>query len=267
MSLQFLKASSDDAIAITAISEQAFDTDVEVGAVEAGGPPEYKSLAFHKKMAEANCLYKLVDDGKIVGGAIIFLQGDELNVGRIFVSPECFRKGYGIFIMQQVEKSFSAVKKFTLDTPVWNVRTNSFYQKLGYRETRRDEEFVYYEKVNEHGQGVFDMKDFIACCGLDCEKCEARIATINNDDKARAVVAKKWSEWNKVEIMPEMINCTGCRIAGVKTPFCGNICGIRKCAMSKNYKTCADCSEMESCKTLSMITKNNADALKNLRGI
>ena len=115
-------------------------------------------------------------------------------------------------------------------------------------------------------EGDFNMKDFISYCGLDCEFCEARLATINNDDNARAAVAKKWSEWNKTEITPEMINCTGCRIAGVKTPFCGNICGIRKCAMSKKYETCADCAEMESCTKLSMITKNNADALKNLRG-
>lgn len=26
------------------------------------------------------------------------------------------------------------------------------------------------------------MKDYIAFCGLDCEFCEARIATVNNDD-------------------------------------------------------------------------------------
>ena len=26
------------------------------------------------------------------------------------------------------------------------------------------------------------MKELIAYCGLDCEKCEARLATINNDN-------------------------------------------------------------------------------------
>ena len=56
------------------------------------------------------------------------------------------------------------------------------------------------------------MNDFIAYCGLDCEKCEARIATMNNDDALRQKVAKEWSVMNEVEITPEMINCTGCRI-------------------------------------------------------
>ena len=37
------------------------------------------------------------------------------------------------------------------------------------------------------------MNEFIAYCGLDCEKCEARIATMNNDDALRQKVAKEWS--------------------------------------------------------------------------
>ena len=75
-----------------------------------------------------------------------FIKGDELNVGRIFVASEHFRKGYGIFMMQEIEAMFSNVKEFTLDTPIWNVRTNSFYTKLGYKEIKRDKEFVFYSK-------------------------------------------------------------------------------------------------------------------------
>ena len=146
MSLQFLKASTADAVSLMCISKKAFDSDVEVGASSVGGPPGYATLSFHTKMARMNCLYKLVDDYKIVGGALLFLKDDILNVGRIFVAPEYFRKGYGIFMMQQIEESFAEVKVFTLDTPIWNVRTNTFYQKLGYVEVRRDGDFVYYEK-------------------------------------------------------------------------------------------------------------------------
>ncbi len=29
------------------------------------------------------------------------------------------------------------------------------------------------------------MKDYIAYCGLDCEKCEARLATVNNESRPR----------------------------------------------------------------------------------
>ena len=38
------------------------------------------------------------------------------------------------------------------------------------------------------------MKKMIAYCGLDCEKCDAYIATINDDQKLRKKTAKLWAE-------------------------------------------------------------------------
>ena len=147
MSLQFLKAGTADALTLVGISKHAFESDVEVGAFELCGPPGYKSLPFYTKMARMNCLYKVVEDnGLTVGGAVLFVKNNEMNIGRIFVSPEHFRKGYGIFMMEQIETMFPDMKTFSLDTPIWNVRTNTFYQKLGYTEIRRDSDFVYYEK-------------------------------------------------------------------------------------------------------------------------
>ena len=147
MSLQFLKAGTADALTLVGISKHAFDSDVEVGASVVCGPPGYKSLQFYTKMARMNCLYKLIDeDGFTVGGAVLYVKDNEMNVGRIFVAPEQYRKGYGIFMMQEIEAMFPEVQTFTLDTPIWNVRTNAFYQKLGYEEVNRDGNFVYYEK-------------------------------------------------------------------------------------------------------------------------
>ena len=108
------------------------------------------------------------------------------------------------------------------------------------------------------------MKDLIACCGLDCEACEARTATINDDDELRKKVAKLWSELNGVEITSEMINCEGCRIDGAKTPYCDSLCPIRQCVLSRGYETCAGCSELKSCEKDGMIIRNNPDALRNL---
>ncbi len=146
MSLQFVKASTSDALTLNGISKRAFDSDVKVGAPSAGGPPGYMSVPYHTKMAGSGHLYKLTENGLIVGGAIMFLDKDKLNIGRIFVSPEHFRKGYGIYMVQEIETMFSDVKEFTLDTPLWNVRTNAFYTKLGYTEVRRDKEFIYFSK-------------------------------------------------------------------------------------------------------------------------
>ena len=109
------------------------------------------------------------------------------------------------------------------------------------------------------------MNDFIGCCGLDCESCEARIATVNDDDDLRRKVAKLWSELNHAEITPEMIHCTGCRLPGEKTPYSEALCPIRQCVRSRDHATCGDCVEMERCDKLGAITKNNAQALENLK--
>ena len=69
------------------------------------------------------------------------------------------------------------------------------------------------------------MNEYIAYCGLNCEACEARLATVNNDDALRQRVAREWSDLNGVEITPEM----------------------------------------NACEKLAMITGNNADALHRLK--
>ncbi len=109
------------------------------------------------------------------------------------------------------------------------------------------------------------MKEYIAFCGLDCETCEARIATVKNDDALRKKVAGRWSELNGVEITPEMINCAGCRIEGVKTPYCEALCPIRQCALTRSVATCGDCSEMDTCEKLGAVTGNSPDAYHNLK--
>ena len=110
------------------------------------------------------------------------------------------------------------------------------------------------------------MRNMIAYCGLDCEKCDAYLATINNDQALREKTAKLWAELNNVPILPEHINCLGCRVEGTKTVFCDSLCAIRKCALNKGIATCGECSDLESCPTVGAILENNPSTLKNLKG-
>ena len=105
----------------------------------------------------------------------------------------------------------------------------------------------------------------IACCGLDCETCDARIATITNDNALRKKTAARWTELNGVTITPEMISCTGCRIDGAKTSFCDKLCSIHNCVREKGLDTCADCTQMDVCQELGRITSNNPSAMENLK--
>ena len=111
------------------------------------------------------------------------------------------------------------------------------------------------------------MNDLIAYCGLDCGKCQAREATLNDDEKLRGQVAALWSELNGVQITPEMINCMGCRAEGPKTPYCEKMCPIRICASERRFETCGECSELDKCEKVAAITRSSAQALSNLHKI
>lgn len=110
------------------------------------------------------------------------------------------------------------------------------------------------------------MKKLIAYCGLDCEKCDAYLATIHDDQKLREKTAKLWAELNNAPILPEHINCQGCRVEGAKTVFCDTMCEVRQCALKKGFATCADCPDLEGCPTVGAIFENDPSALENLKG-
>ena len=47
------------------------------------------------------------------------------------------------------------------------------------------------------------MNDYIAYCGLDCETCEARLATVYNDNELRIKVSKEWSKTDDEAMEPD----------------------------------------------------------------
>lgn len=114
---------------------------------------------------------------------------------------------------------------------------------------------------------VIKMKELIACCGLDCEQCEARIATIRDDHDLREKTAQKWSEMNNApEITPEIVNCMGCRADGVKFAYCSQYCEIRKCVSKKGFTTCGDCKELNDCRIVDAAFANAPEAREYLMG-
>ena len=110
------------------------------------------------------------------------------------------------------------------------------------------------------------MRPNIACCGLDCEQCDAYIATLHDDQALREKTARLWAELNHAPILPEHIHCQGCRADGVKTVFCEQLCAVRRCARQRGVVTCGDCPEMETCPTVGAIFANAPQAKKNLIG-
>jgi len=148
--MQLVKALPEHIPDLVRISKAAFDSDVTVGSSAVGVPPEYDSPEWHIEMMNQGHLFAAIDGRTVIGGAILF--GDEnddsfMYIGRIFISPDVFRRGYGIELMRQIESFHPRITAWYLDTPIWNIRTNNFYKKVGYAEIKRDDEMIYYRKI------------------------------------------------------------------------------------------------------------------------
>lgn len=109
------------------------------------------------------------------------------------------------------------------------------------------------------------MEKLIAYCGLDCVECDARKATLANDDALRAATAEKWSKEFNFAFTPEMVNCTGCKEAGAKIGHCAE-CEMRACGLERRVVNCGDCEKYASCAKINDFLKMVPQAKANLNG-
>jgi hypothetical protein len=111
------------------------------------------------------------------------------------------------------------------------------------------------------------MEKIISCCGLNCAACEARIATLTNNNELRKETAEKWQKaYNSPGITAEMINCTGCMEPGIKIGHASE-CQVRNCAIAKGYKSCSECIDLTTCTIVAQIHKFAPEALQNLMSL
>jgi RimJ/RimL family protein N-acetyltransferase len=151
---RFEKAHPEDAKTLALISGRAFDNDVHYGAPGPGGPPGYKHDMWQIRMMARGCYYKIILDERnptIIGGFIIFQNSyGDCELGRIFIDPQYQNQGIGTQAMAFMEGAFPEARRWTLGTPLWNLRTQHFYEKVGYVRTRTDSrDGVHYEKRRE----------------------------------------------------------------------------------------------------------------------
>ena len=153
--MYLVKAKEDSLKRIVDMSIRAFKTDVIVGE-EKAGPPEFDSVEWHKQMVREGHLYQAMIGKNLVGAAIVFPDEakNSVYIGRIFIDSIYHRKGYGIRLMECIEKEFPFAAEFNLDTPSRNERTNAFYKKSGYRVIKVENGFTFYRKKIEIQNGV-----------------------------------------------------------------------------------------------------------------
>jgi ribosomal protein S18 acetylase RimI-like enzyme len=149
--ITFERATADDAEALVRIQIAAFHDDARIyPGVEIGGPPGYDSIDnLLRKIAEDEC-YKIVHEGQLIGGIVIFDRGQgHFHLDIICIDPDYHNQGIGTRAMQFIEEAYPATK-WSLDTPDWAVRNRHFYEKLGFvkvgEEALPDITLICYEK-------------------------------------------------------------------------------------------------------------------------
>lgn len=90
------------------------------------------------------------------------------------------------------------------------------------------------------------MGNLSAYCGLRCDACPIRLASIEKDEERqyamRVSISKQCNTLYGLTLQPEDIgDCDGCRAkTNRKFPTCKQ-CEIRTCAIGKHIQNCASC--------------------------
>ena len=120
------------------------------------GPTGYDDYEKEKENIANYPVYKMVLNGKIIGGMTCCDQGDGMFwLGGIYIDSKHQNMGIGVKAITFLEKEFPQAKCWRLDTPYKNYRNHHFYEKMGYKkigetEPKADKDGFYlfvYEKV------------------------------------------------------------------------------------------------------------------------
>lgn len=142
------KALKTDADTLANIQKASFDDESkQFNNNESGGPPGYDSIKWQEEMMNYGDYYKVLLDGKIIGGAIIITESNGVhNLGRIFLDAKYQNQGIGKKVMKEIERIYGDTNKWWLDTPRWSVRNHHFYEKCGFTKVREEGDLYIFEK-------------------------------------------------------------------------------------------------------------------------
>lgn len=142
------RAIKNDAQKLAEIQKASFDDESKhFNNNKLGGPSGYDSISWQEEMMEKCEYFKVLFNGEIIGGAMIFIESNHVhNLGRIFIDPIFQNQGIGMKVMNEIERNFPDSTKWWLDTPRWSVKNHYFYTKCGFTKVREEGDLYIFEK-------------------------------------------------------------------------------------------------------------------------
>ncbi len=140
--IEIKQATLDDVAKLTEIQTRTFQEDnkLKPPGCSMEGPPGYDSVDWNAAWIAKTPYYKVLLDGQIVGGIIVFDMGHgHYELGRIYVDPDFQNQGIGQQAVKQMFEAFPNADVWTVGTPSWAVRNQHFYEKMGFVKVRETE--------------------------------------------------------------------------------------------------------------------------------
>jgi len=140
--IEIWKATSKDAARLTEIQTRTFEDDNKLKPPGSSmeGPPGYNSADWNAGWIAKVPYYKILFEGQIVGGIIVFDMGQgHYELGRIFVDRDFQNRGIGQWAVGLMFAAFPEAEKWTGGTPSWAIRNQHFYEKVGFVKTSETE--------------------------------------------------------------------------------------------------------------------------------
>jgi ribosomal protein S18 acetylase RimI-like enzyme len=148
--IEIARASPADAEEILSLQKLAYRSEAEIYD-DWTLPPLHQTLEEIAAEFTTHVFLKAVCNQGIVGSVRARKRDAACYIGRLIVDPEYQNRGLGTRLMLAIEEAHRDAERFQLYTGAQSFRNLHLYQKLGYREIKRESlssrvELVYMEK-------------------------------------------------------------------------------------------------------------------------
>jgi ribosomal protein S18 acetylase RimI-like enzyme len=135
-SLLIKRARVEDAEVILDLQKIAYLSEAEIYNNKSI-PPLTQTLEEIRAEFDNQVFLKAIIDERIVGSVRAYQTEGTCHIGRLVVHPKFQNRGIGSRLMNEIEGAFENTKRLELFTGDNSERNLYLYQKLGYREYRR----------------------------------------------------------------------------------------------------------------------------------
>lgn len=148
MKFKILPSKNTEAYELLKIQREAFYSDL-MKYKDYSTNPATESLDYFLFRMQNSLHYSIFVDDKLAGGACMVIQTyTHYYLFSIFLSCRFQNKGLGSKIIQELERRFPHVRKWSLHTPKDDRRNRHFYEKLGFKKTGEEPINQYLTLIN-----------------------------------------------------------------------------------------------------------------------